>query len=98
MPAPRRSAFGSSPSFVPIAPDPRTPSKPSNRLGGVTPHSEPGECVLAPGFGRRGGGHARRMDDAEARLVGDLSTLKDRLADERFCGELYRALAGGHLT
>jgi hypothetical protein len=37
-------------------------------------------------------------DRTEAALLGDLATLGDRLADEQFCTELYRALAGGHLT
>jgi hypothetical protein len=37
-------------------------------------------------------------DTAERRLLDDLATLGDRLADEEFCTELYRALAGGHLT
>jgi hypothetical protein len=31
-------------------------------------------------------------DDLERRLVDDLSGLGDRMADERFCHELYRAL------
>jgi hypothetical protein len=31
-------------------------------------------------------------DDLERRLVDDLSGLGERMADERFCHELYRAL------
>jgi hypothetical protein len=38
------------------------------------------------------------MDATESKLAADLATLGDRLADEQFCTELYRALAGGHLT
>jgi hypothetical protein len=37
-------------------------------------------------------------DRTEAALVADLATLGERLADDQFCGELYRALAGGHMT
>jgi hypothetical protein len=37
-------------------------------------------------------------DTAERRLFDDLATLADRFADDEFCTELYRALAGGHLT
>ena len=37
-------------------------------------------------------------DRTEAALVADLASLDERLADEQFCTELYRALAGGHLT
>ena len=41
------------------------------------------------------------MDDTgrhEDALKGDLATLGDRFADEEFCTELYRALAGGRLV
>jgi hypothetical protein len=38
------------------------------------------------------------IDRTEAALLGDLETLDDGLRDEKFCTELYRALAGGHLT
>ena len=37
-------------------------------------------------------------DTAERQLLQDLATLGDRFTDEQFCTELYRALAGGHLT
>jgi hypothetical protein len=37
-------------------------------------------------------------DSAERQLVDDLASLRDRFADEEFSTELYRALAGGHLT
>jgi hypothetical protein len=37
-------------------------------------------------------------DTAETQLLDDLATLGDRFTDEQFCTELYRALAGGHLT
>lgn len=33
-------------------------------------------------------------EDLERELVADLATLEERLADERFCSDLYRALAG----
>jgi hypothetical protein len=36
-------------------------------------------------------------DRTEAALLADLATLGERLADEQFCTELYRALAGGRL-
>jgi hypothetical protein len=41
------------------------------------------------------------MDDTErheSALKTDLATLGDRFADEEFCTELYRALAGGRLV
>jgi hypothetical protein len=37
-------------------------------------------------------------DRTEAALLADLATLGERLGDEQLCTELYRALAGGHLT
>jgi len=37
-------------------------------------------------------------DGAEQQLIDDLATLRERLTDEKFCTELYGALAGGHLT
>jgi hypothetical protein len=37
-------------------------------------------------------------DTAERRMLDDLATLGDRFTDDEFCTELYRALAGGHLT
>ncbi|MDP9376583.1 MAG: hypothetical protein M3P40_03240 [Actinomycetota bacterium] len=38
---------------------------------------------------------AQKTEDA---LLADLEGLGDRLLDEEFCTELYRALAGGHMT
>jgi hypothetical protein len=38
------------------------------------------------------------IDRTEAALVADLATIGERLADEKFSTELYRALAGGRLT
>ncbi len=38
------------------------------------------------------------MSATEGLLLDDLSTLSERLADEKFATELYRALAGGRLT
>jgi hypothetical protein len=38
------------------------------------------------------------MDATESKLAADLAALGDRLADDQFCAELYRALAGSHLT
>ena len=37
-------------------------------------------------------------DRAESTLISDLATLGERLRDEEFSTELYRALAGGHLV
>ncbi|HWT23301.1 MAG TPA: hypothetical protein VN213_07325 [Solirubrobacteraceae bacterium] len=37
-------------------------------------------------------------ETAERQLLGDLASLGERFADEEFSTELYRALAGGHLT
>lgn len=37
-------------------------------------------------------------DRAESALITDLATLGERFRDEQFSTELYRALAGGHLT
>jgi hypothetical protein len=37
-------------------------------------------------------------ETAERQLLDDLATLGERFADEEFCTELYRALAGGHLA
>ena len=47
------------------------------------------------------GGHVQRMDDTErheSALRNDLATLGGRFADEEFCTELYRALAGGRVV
>jgi hypothetical protein len=38
------------------------------------------------------------IDRTEEALIDDLASLGERLRDEKFCTELYRALAGGHLT
>jgi len=37
-------------------------------------------------------------DDLERQLVHDLTGLGDRMADERFCHELYRALTNNEWT
>jgi hypothetical protein len=37
-------------------------------------------------------------ETAEQQLLDDVATLGERFTDEEFCTELYRALAGGHLT